>query len=108
MEIKFKDWACHVEDAGVVCERDGQKVTVFTGYIPRDTHTDRLYELEDKRDEVLVQAADEFMRILKKTDKWNLAVPSEIYNTLDSFSPSSSIPACIAYLAYQGIYPNPD
>ena len=105
-EIKLGEWSCKVSPIGIVCKRatDNMEETtvVYTGYIPHDSHTEKLYELESKRNEMLMDSAHELLRVMKKDDK-HLSVASELYDTLESFSQSLSIPASIAYLHSKGV-----
>lgn len=69
-------------------------------FISHGKDTDRLYELEDKRNDLIQKCAKEWAKIMDIPPKeyWNTAVPQALHDTLSSFAPKYSIAAVIGYL----------
>ena len=107
-EIVMGEWRCRLEPLGVACKHkdDADERIVYIGPIIHSSKTEKLYDLEQKRDDLIQQAADEYLRVSKREGhnrKWTEGIPTELFNTLESFSQNVSIPACIAYLYSKGI-----
>lgn len=85
---------------------------VYDGFIPRSDETEGLYRAEASASEWLYEAAKKFAGLIEKNKPedaeysrdtlWNIAVPSELYNMLESYQSSASIAAAKKYLEKQG------
>jgi len=70
-------------------------VNIFIG-----SEATRLYDLEQKRNELITRCAKEWSRIVKVDEKdfWSIAVPTAIYDILGGWDSQASIRASIEFL----------
>jgi len=68
--------------------------------IERTNRTERLYTQEGKRNDLLIDAAREWLKVQEKPEDalWNEAIPQALYDLLESFDPQASELAAQAYL----------
>jgi len=73
-------------------------------YIDRSKETEKLYELEEKRWQIIKQCTEEWMKLnnIPKGDFWTVGLPTCLYNLLNSVSNKASITACKQYLQDRG------
>lgn len=64
--------------------------------------TAKLYDLEDRRDELIKGCAREWARLLGFTDEefWTVAVPQQLFDLLEAFDHRAAKVAAEAYLEY--------
>lgn len=84
------------------------KLTDLVGEkIGRSDESEKLYTLENQRNDIIMKCAAELARIHKDDanfarEKWQVWVPLAIYNVLDSFQKDSSIPAVRLFMERHG------
>lgn len=66
--------------------------------------TNHLYEMENKRNEIIEKCAMEHGRILgfSKQEYWTHSLPHHLLSLLDSFDNKASEKACQAFLEFHG------
>jgi hypothetical protein len=70
-------------------------------YIPRNEDTERLYELERKRNDAFQAAAEELQKVCSFEHFWQEAVPEAMLNILEGWDHNAAILGAIAYLEKQ-------
>ena len=71
--------------------------------IPRDDESsEKLYRLEEKRNELIKRCAEEWLKIvgLTKQDFWTKALPTALFDLLESFDLNASKAACEFFLKF--------
>ena len=77
-------------------------------YMGGTEENEKLYELEEKRYQILKQCAEEWMRLnnIPKEDYYNVGLPTAIYDLLNSVDSRASKVACKQFLDDEGSDPN--
>ena len=73
-------------------------------YIDRSETTEKLYELEEKRWQIIKQCVEEWLKLnkLPKNEFWTIGLPTVLYDLLNSVSNKASRVACKQYLEDRG------
>ena len=87
----------------VKCIVHGKEKTVVHTFIPRNPETEKLYDIETQKNKKIEEAATEWGKIEGIDDKWGINIPTQLYDTLNSWEKASAIAASITYLHEHGI-----
>lgn len=77
-------------------KRKPQKV-----FIPRNKDTEKLYQLEEKRAQVIIECAEEWQKVTgTKGDFWSEIMPQSLFDILSSYGSWVSTQAARAFLEH--------
>lgn len=78
--------------------------TVCHTFLSRTKETERLYDLEHQRQELLTKITHEWLKVVgrPRTDFWKVGVPTMLYDVLGAWDRQASIAAAKEFLARNG------